>query len=64
MELKPRALASFDEWHDKVLGRIGDVLNSSETVPKAAQRGHDHHCHLRIAGKPVPEKNPGTGSHP
>ena len=39
MELKPRALASFDEWRDKVLGRIGDVLNSSETVPKAAQKG-------------------------
>ena len=39
LELKPRALTSFDEWRDKVLGRIGDVLNSSESVPKAAQKG-------------------------
>ena len=39
IELKPRALASFDEWRDKVLGRIGDVLNSSETAPKATQNG-------------------------
>jgi hypothetical protein len=39
MELKSKALASFDEWRDKVLGRIGDVLNSSETRPKATQKG-------------------------
>jgi hypothetical protein len=39
LELKSRALASFDEWRDKVLGRIGDVLNSSETMPKAARKG-------------------------
>src|SRR5258706_8018534 len=38
LELEPRALASFDEWRDKVLSRIGDVLNSSETVPRAAQQ--------------------------
>ena len=39
LELEPRALASFDEWRDKVLGRIGDVLNGSESVPKAVQKG-------------------------
>ena len=39
MELKPRALASFDEWRDKVLGRIGDVLNGPGSVPRTAQGG-------------------------
>jgi Protein of unknown function (DUF726) len=39
LELKPRALASFDKWHDKVLSRIGGVLNSKGTVSKAAQKG-------------------------
>ena len=58
MELKPRALASFDEWRDKVLGRIGDVLNSSETVPKAAQQE---------PRSPLPYENSrhtGTGEEP
>lgn len=57
-ELKPRALASFDEWRDKVLGRIGDILNSSETVPKVAQKR---------TRSPLPfanSKQPRTGEEP
>ena len=37
-ELEPRALGSFDEWRDRVLSRIGVVLNSSEIVPRTAQQ--------------------------
>src|SRR5258706_788280 len=32
--------------------------------PEQRNRGHDHHYRLKIEGKPVPEKNPRTGSHP
>ena len=58
LELEPRALASFDEWRDKVLGRIGDVLNGSGSVPKGAQKG---------TRPPLPLSNrrqTGTGEEP
>jgi len=58
VELKPRALASFDEWRDKVLGRIGEVLNSSETVPNATQTG------TRSLSPFANSRQTGTGDEP